>query len=103
MPEFTPGPWHIESLEMLENAVIAFAGYVVSIIKPIPGGMEIAEANARLISTAPELFEALKAVEWGYERCDGELDCCPNCHEPEEKGHDKDCQLAAAIRKVEGK
>jgi hypothetical protein len=64
MPKFTPGPWHIAPLEMLEGAIVAFRGYIVAIIKPIPGGMEISEANAQLISAAPDLFNALKAVEF---------------------------------------
>ena len=64
------------------------------------------EPDARLIAAAPDLLEVLKAVEWhghGMARC-------PMCFGWDSKNggegdkrHSKDCKLAAAIQKAEGR
>jgi hypothetical protein len=63
-------------------------------------------ADWQLIAAAPELLDALKAVEWnghGMARC-------PMCFGWDSKNggegdkrHSKDCKLAAAIAKAEGR
>lgn len=68
-PRHTPGPWHpvkvnhpgnnhysIRDSENNERAIVD-ASYAVTL-----ASLERTEANARLISAAPELLEALKAV-----------------------------------------
>lgn len=49
-----------------------------------------------LLSAAPDLYEALKAIEDTYTRCP----CCLNLRE---NGHDYTCKLAKALAKAEGK
>lgn len=68
-PKFTPGPWRVTA-----NGYIASQGYV-PIRTPFrsdafqegPGrsdhSEDTLEANARLIAAAPEMYEALAAIE----------------------------------------
>ena len=54
------------------------------------------DCDARLAAAAPQLLEALKAVEWS--RNLPEPAVCPCCNRSPNFGHDGDCQLAAAIK-----
>jgi hypothetical protein len=66
--------------------------------------LEEAKANACLICAAPDLYEALKAVEWIVqtdERCIHTQ--CPECHALIANDHAPDCKLAAALKKADGK
>jgi len=48
-----------------------------------------------------ELLEVLKSIEWT--KASYPFRFCPVCRNAEENGHDKDCKLAAAIAKAEGR
>jgi hypothetical protein len=63
----------------------------------------------RIVLLAPQLLEALEAVEWGGSRLDGDdynptlTDCiCPCCGNHELEGHEKTCKLAAALAAAKG-
>lgn len=61
MSGHTPGPWRIGSTQ---TRVESRAGSVLAVTDYEPHIPEVAaRANARLIAAAPELLEALKAVE----------------------------------------
>ena len=102
MANFTPGPWR---RGCMGGAVVAD--------HPVPeiggsgdvehyGGHLIAESvapqNVPLIAAAPEMYQALKAAEWGGNR--GEP-VCPVCRRLNFEKHRKDCILANAIAKAE--
>jgi len=56
-------------------------------------------ANAALISSAPELYEALVTVEFGG----GDLmNACPYCGRGEVSNHAPDCKLNNALRRARG-
>lgn len=57
----TPGPWHV----VPENLSVRDEGsqFVAACLSMEPGQTEQDVANARLISAAPELLEALRKLE----------------------------------------
>jgi hypothetical protein len=65
---FTPGPWHINSGDpcVIDSVNASNPISFVAMTLPSPeldwNMTAEAEANARLIKTAPELFEALQAA-----------------------------------------
>lgn len=62
-PKFTPGPWHYYTFGGTE--AIVFAPLVEKVSQPVAKvGYERPdfEANAHLISAAPEMYEALKGL-----------------------------------------
>ena len=64
-------------------------------------GSEEQQANATLIAAAPELLSMLEELEWADYRCEG-LSKCPACQSAKYRGHAKNCELAALIRKAKG-
>lgn len=63
-------------------------------------GPEEQEAVA-LAAAAPDLYRALKAVEWDGLRCGSP--CCPSCEAYYVPGnHEPDCTLNAALKKARG-
>ena len=58
-PKFTPGPWHVKNRDkpyvMQENGIALAQIWDCSVIS-----REQADANARLIAAAPDLYDALK-------------------------------------------
>jgi len=66
--KWTPGPWKaIEDGSILgpeENEHVAFARHWRFV-----GNTEIAEANANLISAAPDMAEALENIVIGFDSC----------------------------------
>lgn len=105
-PTYTPGPWQVNP--RMEGHV--FAGDVL-----IAGCMghsrnfddnglrEQQIANARLVAAAPDLYEALKAIE-------ADPHGCPMCDSGKLRNPDKEhwdrCgypKLAAALAKAEGR
>jgi hypothetical protein len=62
MPQHTPGPWTIQKWS---GNVASPSGHVIASIPQRHGGripIEEREPNARLISSAPDLLAALKAL-----------------------------------------
>jgi hypothetical protein len=62
---------------------------------------ESVEAKHRpLIIAAPQLLEALKAVEWVQVLSDrpSECDVCPCCGRSKKEGHNPVCRVAAALK-----
>lgn len=62
-PKWTPGPWKVGPVD--DTVVTAADGSVVAEIDGDynqPETWRIMEANARLIATAPELYEALEGL-----------------------------------------
>jgi len=81
-PTFTPGPWVIEDCTPGESTGLRFeVGTKDSVIARTTDGWEEARANARLISAAPEMYEALKNLVADWERCIGAI---PHDHEARE-------------------
>ncbi len=72
MAKFTPGPWSVNPVFPVDitakGANIAstfhkgFVGEKWTIQGPITANSETAEANARLISKAPEMFEYIQTL-----------------------------------------
>ena len=66
----TPGPWiHAHSGPVMQGYSQPFAiaqkgerNLVAGVFGDVKGGVDVTEANARLIAAAPELLEALKTV-----------------------------------------
>jgi hypothetical protein len=97
-PQFTPGPWHV---------VGRAEEYNLAVCAPRPGnedrldsvlGDEHAEANARLIAAAPELYEALEALRsYGCPVCQGD---CGSANPPVVSCPTQ--QASAALAKARG-
>jgi hypothetical protein len=54
-------------------------------------------------AATPDLYAALKSVEWNRFDFDEDESCCPACYGLKHFGHATTCRLAAALRKAEGK
>jgi hypothetical protein len=74
MPKHTKGPWHLDGMRTVEAK--DFTGNYRTVCSPVRGGNPTeADANARLITAAPEMYDALKA----YELLDQRHANCPEC------------------------
>ena len=105
--KFTPGSW-----KMTENRNEATGDHIYYVDAENWGiaaifcwGRDgeydaIHEANARLIAAAPEMYEALAAMEWS--KYIGVDEFCPCCGGSRAGGHINDCLLAAALAAAEG-
>lgn len=100
----TPRPWYYDGSNYIftteGNKMIAeIRGY---------GSGEPMDANGKLMSAAPDLLEVVKEVEWIERGWCGNCDrvdysqCCPLCKRDKEQGHSEDCELSAALKRVEG-
>ena len=62
----TPGPWRMKLRDLrddeIEYRILAGADIVVAELSNLHVGTEVAEANARLMTAAPDLLEACKAA-----------------------------------------
>jgi len=60
--------------------------------------------NAQLISVSPDMYEALKELEWaGSMDIDGDIvGCCPDCEAMMGSKHYVNCNLFKALSKAEG-
>jgi len=58
----TPGPWHVNTLEVVPFSIHAHRGCVAEVSRGTMNevGADEIEANARLIAAAPELLAALE-------------------------------------------
>jgi|WetSurSiteA1Bulk_404760.scaffolds.fasta_scaffold09158_7 hypothetical protein len=93
---FADGPWKIsESGRVMEdNQDQPIGGIVVKRMTP---------ETAALVSAAPELYSALKKVEFSFpSRSSGEP-VCPICKHNDIAGHEKNCLIGKALIKAEGK
>lgn len=105
----TPGPWDLCEAHPCSHGARVLAG--CRIIATVVGGIgrratKSGRANARLIAAAPDLLEALRAVEWSGESHDEDgdpVDACPWCGSVVGDAHDAKCKVAAAIAKAEGR
>lgn len=69
MAKFTPGPWEyeVDLQEAGKNLILEFQSVIIGGERRIRMTGENAEANARLIAAAPEMYEALKELIGGLE------------------------------------
>jgi hypothetical protein len=112
MGEHTRGPWVCIPQADCRSILIATQhkhGHgIAEVWIDLAPYAESAEANARLISAAPELLEALERVAEACERSAAETCCCPSCWEHpygDGSGHSSDCAVSAAraaIKKARG-
>jgi len=111
MGEFTSGPWHVEGLEVLHEqparhrweheSIAEVAEHYDEHRQHSAETVAQAIANAQLMAAAPDLYAALKAVEFTYDIVYDFLEC-PWCQGPRNGKHKDDCQRQAAIAKAEG-
>lgn len=110
---YTPGPWEpVLDDNGMEATDIQSAGSLVACVYGVEDfpciddegresfALEVV-ANARLISAAPDLLEALKAIEWVATEDSSREDFCPSCDRLRQYGHTETCGTAAAIAKAE--
>jgi hypothetical protein len=95
-PLFSNGLWHILPANDTERIPICSVDHADDHDPPT---RTQAEYDARLIAAAPDLYQVIKAVEW----VDIDGPRCPSCFSSNEFGHSKDCELASAIAKAEGR
>lgn len=92
---YTKGPWKLNNL----GEIININGECVA--APCEPGITFPnDADIPMILSAPDLYEALKAIEYDGEP--GEI-CCPYCETHLGKGHDKNCVIGNALSKAEGR
>ena len=102
MPKFTEGPLAVHTCDLNGHTDI-------TIFKGKGKSREaLADvkyyADAVLWAAAPELYAALKAVEWiqDGESGTGEFSVCAWCGNWKADGHTKDCQREKVLNKAEG-
>ena len=100
MSNYTLGPWVV-------GLGIRAIHVVIGKIKVVLGVDEEAEANAHLISAAPDMLDLLVDCEWIWESLPEECyqsaeERCPKCQKPRAEGHAPDCKWDAAIKKARG-
>lgn len=90
----TPGPWRFVEPSLLPFRIESPDGEYVTQIKYVPSGRAEGEtiANARLIAAAPDLLEAVKALQYVLTECDDNYAKWPQWEQAE-----------AAIAKAEGR
>src|SRR4051812_36082664 len=89
----TPGPWLAEAND---SSVFDSEGREVADCLTFPFSGEVAEANARLIAAAPELYEVLREAE-------RQIEYLPNRFEPPANVNQVLTRIRAALAKAEGR
>ena len=82
---FTPGPWravtdpcHFDTLSDVIGGDTRRSPAPVNQLHVGVGGyagVQEQEANAHLIASAPELYEALQSMCWGFKELNNNIDC----------------------------
>jgi hypothetical protein len=93
-PKFTPGPWIVVGSGFSDDKPVVY--YEIS----MNGKPKISKANAKLIESSPDLYEALKEAEWIEFDCETYM--CPSCGYGKQEGHGVGCKLNAALKKAVG-
>jgi hypothetical protein len=102
-PNWTPGPWKIAHFSVVgknDRLVANCGGYQTNFDEDKI--QKESRANTLLISAAPELYEAVKAVEWNGFDSQENGDICPVCCKYKVEGHAHNCKLNAALKKARG-
>jgi hypothetical protein len=99
MSEHTKGPWEVSTTKDPDGGedwtcVDAGCWNVADL-----GNTHNAEANARLIASAPDLLRLVEDVEWTGGRLGP---YCPWCGQLAETGHAPNCPRQAVLAKVRG-
>lgn len=93
--QHTPGPWHVNTLEVVPHTIHAARGHValvsVGTMREVPSD-EI-EANARLIAAAPDLL-------WALQSCDSAMSAIAVGHAPPASFQNVLADARAAIAKA---
>ena len=107
----TPGPWLVQHYLVLTETgtLIADSNLTgpISIfnLSPHLGNQHLSVdevlANVRLIAAAPQMYDALEAVEW-IENPHGYGGKCPWCWNNPDQGHAADCQRQVALAAARG-
>lgn len=112
---FTPGPWWTsDRREVAVNrgggayqVMARHRGEGSSYCVASVNHWESPDANAKLISAAPDLLCALEAAEWGGAKQEityygrNFIDCCPVCLGSKPR-HKPDCEISSALAKARG-
>ena len=105
--QHTPGPWTLHRLEPDPHGIIMIGGWEIStrVYDVVCGCLGVApirnQADARLITAAPDLLAALErllpALEWSRpgEAADGSIFCWV-CVNTQAEGHAADCKIGLA-------
>jgi len=101
MPEPTKESWVVFDTPNDTHIIWAESDTTRDSVAYVVGG-EHSKANANLISAAPDLVEALKAVEWHDIGTVTAYRVCTNCAAWESIGHTDDCVVALALAKAKG-
>jgi hypothetical protein len=104
MMNYTEGPWTWEANSVFKDE---HRNPIASVYDPeYPNRLtNIAAANAQLIAAAPDMYEALKEVEYSAVLdLDGDyISCCPICDVWAGEKHKDYCEIGNALKKAEGK
>lgn len=117
--KFTPGPWEaIQNDDPRGQPVAHYRGLVCTVehspdryLAVVAENVEHVSReewphNARLIASAPDLYEALKAVEWAGRNSEDGDPCCPFCDvlavQEGKPLHNDGCVLDAALKSAQG-
>lgn len=99
---FTPGPWFVveddrEGYEWNRHICWDQNGeHRIAFMASDAG----TEPNAHLIAAAPDLYEALKLIEFGDYDEISDLHSCGLCGGSERGGHTANCKIRAALLKA---